>query len=352
MRRLGNRFVLKLLLHAVVDYLRTPNHLKRRGKGALLWSKLLSSLQELISSILIVDVKGPGHAHGPVNAKPSMRIVVRKCGTCGRISCGCSVQMDSSNASSDASGDRLLSRDRLQSTGDRRLDCPPDVISTSQMSRSDPDSDGAVSAADEDNVCPSSQLAAPVTDAVSVEDWRSNAAEVEQMSPKRALRAAIIKERFAHTILKAKHKTLLDNGEKADLTKMQQEKARLQRIHHQEKARIEAQIKKAETALRKKEEMELKEQRQRAREAARAAVLKIERSVEIEENREVLKELEDICGCKLYVITTPRSAETAYRELGSPLERLGLFFKDETDNVDELLDGDGDGDIEDGELIA
>ncbi|CAN1343374.1 Urease accessory protein F [Linum perenne] len=94
------------------------------------------------------------------------------------------------------------------------------------------------------------------------------------MSPKRALHAAIIKERFAHTILKAKHKTLLDNGEKADLIKMQQEKDRLQRIHHEEKARIEAQIRKAETALRRKEEMELKEQRQQEREAARAAMLK------------------------------------------------------------------------------
>ncbi|CAN1191080.1 hypothetical protein LINPERHAP2_LOCUS40849 [Linum perenne] len=56
---------------------------------------------------------------------------------------------------------------------------------------------------------------------------------------------------------------------------MQQEKDRLQRIHHEEKARIEAQIRKAETALRRKEEMELKEQRQQEREAARAAMLKI-----------------------------------------------------------------------------
>ncbi|CAN1150198.1 Transcription factor GTE12 [Linum perenne] len=318
--------------------------------------KHAKAAESCVKKSLKVNEKGAQHAHGPVNAKPSLKIVVRKCSTCGRITCGCSLQMDSSNALSDASSDGLLNGDHLQSTDVRKsLDCPPDVISTSQMSRSDPDSDGAVSAVDEDNVCPSSQLAAPTADAISGEDWRSNAVEVQQMSPKRALRAAIIKERFAHTILKAKHKTLLDNGEKADLIKMQQEKDRLQRIHHEEKARIEAQIRKAETALRRKEEMELKEQRQQEREAARAAMLKIERSVEIEENREVLKELEDLCGCTLLVVT-PRVADNAYigkqsevgNGLGSPLERLGLFFKDETDNVDELLDGD----IEDGELLA
>ncbi|CAI0452044.1 unnamed protein product [Linum tenue] len=257
----------------------------------------------------------------------------------------------------DASSDGSFSRDLSRSTDTRRMDCLPDVISTSQMSRSDPDSDGTVSASDEDNVCPSSLLVTPITDATSGEDWRSDVVEAHQMSPKRALRAAIIKERFAYTILKAKHKTLLDHGDKAESIKMKREKERLERMHHEEKARIEAQIKEAEAASQRQQEMELKEQRQREREAARVAVLKVERSVEIEASQEVLKELEDLSGCRLLLVS-PRGCEKAFRgrEGGgsafgsplSPLERLGLFFKDdETDNVDELLDGD----VEDGELL-
>ncbi|CAL1410473.1 unnamed protein product [Linum trigynum] len=301
--------------------------------------------------------KGPGHAHGLVNAKPPMRIVVRKCVTCGRGPCACILQMNSVNVLSDASSDGSFSRDLSQSTDARRMDCPPDVISTSQMSRSDPDSDGTVSASDEDNVCPSSLLVTPITDATSGEDWRSDVVEAHQMSPKRALRAAIIKERFAYTILKAKNKTLLDHGDKAESIKMKREKERLERMHHEEKARIEAQIKEAEAASQRQQELELKEQRQREREAARVAVLKVERSVEIEASQEVLKELEDLSGCRLLLVS-PRGCEKAFRgrEGGgsafgsplSPLERLGLFFKDdETDNVDELLDGD----VEDGELL-
>ncbi|CAI0381959.1 unnamed protein product [Linum tenue] len=221
------------------------------------------------------SVKGPGHVHGLVNCKPPMRIVVRKCGTCGKGPCGCSLQMNSVNALSDASIAGAFSRDLSQSTDARTVDYPPEVISISLMSRSDPDSDGAVSALDEDNLCPSSELVMPITDATSGEDWRSHVAEAHQMSPKRALRAAMIKERFAYTILKAKHNTLLDHGDKAESIKMKREKERLERMHHEEKTRIEAQIKEAEAASQRQHEMELKERRQREREAARVAVLKV-----------------------------------------------------------------------------
>ncbi|KAI6693684.1 hypothetical protein NL676_021394, partial [Syzygium grande] len=55
------------------------------------------------------------------------------------------------------------------------------------------------------------------------------------MSPKKALRAAMLNSRFADTILKAQQKTLLDHAcillvcDKADPVKMQQEKERLER---------------------------------------------------------------------------------------------------------------------------
>ncbi|KAL0003318.1 hypothetical protein SO802_017099 [Lithocarpus litseifolius] len=85
-------------------------------------------------------------------------------------------------------------------------------MSVSQMSKSDPDFDGAVSALDDENTCLSSQLTAPAIDAASQAGWSAPDFAV-QLSPKKALCAALLKS----------------PGDKADPLKMQQEKQRLER---------------------------------------------------------------------------------------------------------------------------
>ncbi|KAF8018908.1 hypothetical protein BT93_H3719 [Corymbia citriodora subsp. variegata] len=271
-----------------------------------------------------------------------------KCNACGNTTCQCSVA-GLACASSMEKG-----RDHECTIDTPRLARSSSIV---QTSKSDPDSDGAVSAVDDGNVCPSSHLATPSTDATCGEGWSASLLDI-QLSPKKALRAAMLKTRFADTILKAQQKTLLDHCDKADPVKMQQEKERLERRQREEKARIEAQIRAAETAERMRAEAEARKQRERDREAARIALQKMEKTVDFEENLEILKELEMLSGCSS---SSPRLGDVddgsevlsgvfdgAYYR--NPLERLGLFMKDEF-----LEDDDDDEKIlirEEGEILS
>uniref|UniRef100_A0A5B7AEL2 Putative transcription factor GTE9 isoform X1 n=1 Tax=Davidia involucrata TaxID=16924 RepID=A0A5B7AEL2_DAVIN len=296
---------------------------------------------------------GNKSACGSVNTKPPLSMVTSKCGSCGCVRCQCGLQNDSAHASSsDLTSEISLGHGCCDGC---RTDCEAKNRSASKMSKSDPDSDGAVSALDEGNVCSSPQLSTLATAAASGEGW-TPLIDV-QLSPKKALRAAILKSRFADTILKAQQKTLLDHGDKADPVKMQQEKERLERLQSEEKARIEAQIRAAEAASRMRAEAELKMQREREREAARLAVQKMERTVAIDDNLESLKELEMLSGGSLSD-RLPDSEDGSEVVLGAiegghfgkPLERLGLFIKDDDmgdEDEEVVLNGFG----EEGEIF-
>ncbi|XP_007025229.2 PREDICTED: transcription factor GTE12 [Theobroma cacao] len=262
-----------------------------------------------------------GRAHGSINAKPPLSPDACKCSSCGSIKCQCSLPSDSNHASSsDVTSERSLGGDlRACRTDASKLDCSAKSTLTSQMTKSDPDSDGAVSALDDENVCPSSQLTTPATDAGSGEGLLTPIFAI-QMSPKKALRAAMLRSRFADTILKAKQKRLLDHGDKVDPVKMQQQKEKLERRQREEKAKIEAQIRAAEAAAKMKAEVELKKQREREREAARNALQQMEKTAEIEQNVEILKELEMLIGFSL---------SNNWHGRKNPLHQLGLFMKDE-----------------------
>ena len=201
---------------------------------------------------------------------------------------------------------------------------------TSQMSKSDvPHSDGTVSALNDENI-----VIVPATNAASGERLLTPIIDV-QMSPKKALRAAMLKSGFADTILNAQLKIntiLLDHGNKADgPVKMQQEKLEVRQ--REVKARIRA----AEAAAKMKAEAELKRQREREREAARIALQKMENTAGIELNLEILKELEILSGCSLYC--------------GNPLHQLGLFIKHEylEDEMEEAVLYE---DVEEGEIVS
>ncbi|MQL84685.1 hypothetical protein Taro_017196 [Colocasia esculenta] len=182
-----------------------------------------------------------------------------------------------------------------------------------------------------------------------------------QLSPSKALRAAILKTRFADTILKAQHKTLLNNGEKGDPTKMQQEREKLKKKQQEERARLEAQVKAAEAAAQRKAAEELRSQREREREAARLALQKMEKTVDIDENREILKELEilgyaepnqhvDLPDDMVVDFMDGFESQGAF---GNPLEQLGLFIKrDDLDEEgeDDWIAASGGGAAEEGEI--
>ncbi|KAE8719877.1 bidirectional sugar transporter SWEET2a-like isoform X1 [Hibiscus syriacus] len=287
-----------------------------------------------------------GFTNGSICAKPPLSSIAGKCSSCGSIKCQCSIPCDSHRAPLNvATSERLLAGDpRVFSADASKLDCQAKGTSTSQMNNSDPDSDGDVSAIDEGNVYLSSHLATPVTDASSGEVLTTPNFDAQNVT-KKALRAAMLKSRFADTILKAQQRTLLDHGDKANPVKLQQEKEKLEKRQREEKAKIEAQIRAAEATAKMKAETELKRQRELEREAARLALqksgsgysfglfrvytvsglswvlsldrfgqlrlFKMEKTAEIEQNLEILKELETLIGCE------------------NPLHKLGLFFKDE-----------------------
>ncbi|RZS19084.1 hypothetical protein BHM03_00051432 [Ensete ventricosum] len=162
----------------------------------------------------------------------------------------------------------------------------------------------------------------------------------EQLSPSKALRAAMLKSRFADTILKAQQQSL---GVKIDPAKLQREREKL------EKRQQEA----AEIAAKMKAEAELTRQR----EAARLALQKMEKTVEID-NSHILKDLENL-GCPLprHFDRTDETVGKFMHELEmhsgvvNPLEQLGLFMKNEDlDEVDEWISSAGNGDVEEGEI--
>ncbi|KAH7549750.1 hypothetical protein JRO89_XS13G0076500 [Xanthoceras sorbifolium] len=170
-----------------------------------------------------------------------------------------------------------------------------------------------------------------------------------QVSPEKLYRAALLRNRFADTILKAREKAL-EKGEKRDPEKLRIEREELERLQREEKARLQAEAKAAEAAQRKAEEeaaAEAKRKRELEREAARQALQKMEKTVDINENSQFMEDLEMLRTVQDELIPSfieERSPEHLQDGLGSfkfqgssnPLEQLGLFMKpdDEEEEVE------------------
>lgn len=284
-----------------------------------------------------------------------------KCSKCGSIRCQCSRTSDSVHASSsDITSERTFSGGLHACTTDASQ---PEGLAkstlTSKMSKSDPDSDGAVSAFDDGFTCLSSELKLFSTDSAAVYEGLTTSIFDVQMSPSKARRAAMLKTRFADTILKAQTKTLLDQGEKVDLAKIRQEKEQLERRQREEKAKIEARFRAAEAAAQLKTETESKKRREREREAARIALQKVVKTVELEQNLDILKELERLSGCSLSTYRLYQrdgSYQTVFgafegSRYGSPLQRLGLFIKDDNLDLEDEVDATLSDNREEGEIL-
>ncbi|WOL03680.1 transcription factor GTE9 [Canna indica] len=211
--------------------------------------------------------------------------------------------------------------------------------------------------------------AQPKLESVETEQSREgdNTPSERQVSPEKLYRAALLRSRFADTILKAREKTL-DQCEKKDPEKIRREREELERQQREEKARLQAEAKAAEEARRQAEAeaaaqaaAEAKRKRELEREAARQALLQMEKTVEINESSLFLKDLEILrtapgehLPSSVGETSPDHSPEgiSGFKLGGSnPLEQLGLYMKAD-DEEDEEVEPNGPtaNDVEEGEI--
>ncbi|CAL9121323.1 unnamed protein product [Musa acuminata var. zebrina] len=183
-----------------------------------------------------------------------------------------------------------------------------------------------------------------------------------QVSPQKLYRAALLRSRFADTILKAREKTL-HQGDKGDPEKLRREREEIERQQREERARLQAEAKAAEDARRQAEAeaaAEAKRKRELEREAARQALLKMEKTVDINEDCRILKDLEMLRTAPAEEI--PMSLDEKCSDFylngiggfklgGNPLEQLGLFIKvDDEEEEEGEPKGAPEIDVEEGEI--
>ncbi|CAK7336647.1 unnamed protein product [Dovyalis caffra] len=170
----------------------------------------------------------------------------------------------------------------------------------------------------------------------------------EASLPEKLYRAALLRNRFADTILKAREKAL-EKGEKRDPEKLRKEKEEFERRQKEEKARLRAEAKAAEEARRKAEAeaaAEAKRKRELEREAARQALLQMEKTVDINENSQFMEDLEMLRTAhdeQLPSFIEETSPDLSQNGLGSfklqgssnPLEQLGLYMKEDDEEEEE-----------------
>ncbi|XP_068657144.1 transcription factor GTE10-like isoform X2 [Aristolochia californica] len=189
-----------------------------------------------------------------------------------------------------------------------------------------------------------------------------NAPSQRQVSPDKLYRAAVLRSRFADTILRAREKAL-DQGEKGDPQKIRREREELERQQREEKARLQAEAKAAEDARRQAEAeaaAEAKRQREMEREAARQALQKMEKTVEINENCQFLKDLEMLGSAPTEHLpssvdeTSPEHSQDGiggFKLLGNnPLEQLGLYMKVDEEEEECGPESPPLNDVEEGEI--
>ncbi|CAH8320808.1 unnamed protein product [Eruca vesicaria subsp. sativa] len=159
------------------------------------------------------------------------------------------------------------------------------------------------------------------------------------LPPEKAIRAAILKCQFAETILKAKHRKVLDKSNKSDLIRIQIEKEEMEKTQREEKARIEAEIAAAKLAARMREETEVKEKRERERLELEMMV----QEVDFEENNasKFNENMLNLCG--------------SCDPTRTWLPELGLFLINDEDDSDEddsvISDAMRIDDLEEGEIL-
>ncbi|KAF2293215.1 hypothetical protein GH714_040547 [Hevea brasiliensis] len=197
----------------------------------------------------------------------------------------------------------------------------------------------------------------PITAETDGQQEGESAPPERQVSPDKLYRAALLRNRFADTILRAREKAL-EKGEKWDPEKLRMEREELERRQKEEKARMQAEAKAAEEARRKAEAeaaTEAKRKRELEREAARQALQQMEKTVDINENCQFMEDLEMLRTAhdeELPSFMEETSPDFTLQGSINPLEQLGLYMKKDDEeeieppqSVSEL-----EKDVEEGEI--
>ncbi|XP_073023519.1 transcription factor GTE10-like isoform X1 [Primulina eburnea] len=170
------------------------------------------------------------------------------------------------------------------------------------------------------------------------------------VSPDKLYRAAILRSRFADIILKVQENNL-EKGETPGTGKLKGEREELERWRREEKSRLQAEAKALEENRKRAEakaEEEVRRKRELEREAARLALQKMEKTVDINENSRFMEDLEMFRSAPdehlqsgLVEDASPENSQIGFDSFkfqasGNPLEQLGLFMKmDEDEGVEQ-----------------
>ncbi|CAI8612128.1 unnamed protein product [Vicia faba] len=301
----------------------------------------------------ICGIDSPVSSHPPVVIEKDTTYQTSKCSSSG-------------NSDTDSSGSSDSESDDVSTTPDDLLKVPENIGTDSQMDLETTYAHTSVinqSVNGSDKHDDKSQQKPNSCDSDCFQDGECGSTG-RHVSPDKLYRAALLKSRFADTILNAREKTLTQ-GVKGDPEKLRQDKEKLEMERRKEKARLQAEAKAAEEARKQAEEAaaaDAKQKRELEREAARQALLQMEKTVEINENSQFLEDLEmlrAVPGKQLpscIDVTSPDRSEdgmSSFKFGGSnPLEQLGLYIKvdDEEEEGDPLCVPNTVNDVEEGEI--
>lgn len=289
---------------------------------------------------------------------------------------GRSSKCSSSSSSSSDSGSSTTDSDSASSSGsesDADNAASPDAGHKEQMcsvsvyhQRTSPslETNGAkraVSELDEENA---NSKPTPANVADPCQEGESAPSE-RQVSPDKRYRAALLRNRFADTILKAQEKTF-NQGDRGDPEKLRREREELERRQREEKARLQEEAKAAEFARKQAEAeaaAEAKRKLEIEREAARLELQQMEKTVELDENTQLLKDLEMLRSSQPdHIPSSVDETCSVHSQDGlvpfalqgrNCLEQFGLFMRNEDEEEEEATAGGiaaGNGDAEEGEI--
>ncbi|XP_030484819.2 transcription factor GTE9 isoform X1 [Cannabis sativa] len=178
----------------------------------------------------------------------------------------------------------------------------------------------------------------PESERDNISSSREESTPTVKLSLQEALRAAKavaakLKSHYAETTLKVEDKRCIDPFKAIQGNKITNLEKKHNKKSGQRQPEIEEEVM-TEVVSRTKTELGLKHQREREREAARVALDKVVEEADIDQTLEYFEALERLCGYKPSCRFTRRGNHCYIESSGlslsrSPLEKLGLFLKEE-----------------------
>ncbi|KAK9113501.1 hypothetical protein Syun_020298 [Stephania yunnanensis] len=287
----------------------------------------------------------------PASSFPTVEIVKDTAQRNSQSSASSSSNSDTSSSSSDSDSGSSSSSDSEEAKASTPANVPKEnkgSVADADLQTDDRGRGGNQSVSESDQVDQNPQSKPSLDEADNKQEGESALPE-RQVSPEKLYRAALLRSRFADTILKAREKAITQ-GEKVDPEKLRREREEHEKLQREDKARLQAEAKAAEDARRLAEAeaaAEAKKKLELEREAARKAILEMEKTVEIDENPRFLQDLEMLQSGPPPQLPSVEelSADPSLGGLNpfklqgsNPLEQLGLYMKMDEEEEEGNLD--------------